>query len=458
MTGRRPGSLKESLCERLKAAGESQGWWNASGILVALSGGGDSMALLSLLRIAFKGRIAAAHLEHGLRGASSLADAEFVKSYCRGAGVECFTASGDIPANRLKGESDETAGRRIRYEFFARVSEREGLPFIATAHNAGDVVETVAHRVFRGAGVAGMSGISPRRGAIVRPLINCGREELRRFLRESGVPWREDETNEENHYVRNRIRNQLLPWVRSNINEAADGAVLGFAGECAAISSELKRDAEGLLPLISRTHPFADAAWDAEAARRLSAARLSAALREQGARISLPVLDRRRTEELAGLIRRGGRWRFQWALDAEVCGGGSLIGWIKRKFLTPPDDVEIVLETPSRTSADWGVWRMEFSVVPASEARPRKGVWSAAFSVRSLPRAIKISSAAAAGGLEILPRIPWWAAYNFPVVAPPDGNEKWIPGTRYFVRNSGDYVIIAKAFRFEGRTPEGEKF
>ena len=295
------------------------------------------MALLTLLLRLYGGRVEAAHLEHGLRGESSLRDAGFVRDYCDRVGVRCHIRHTPVGVVRRKGESSEMAGRRIRYEFMMEVARERGLSFIATGHTADDAVETVLFNFFRGTGLAGLSGIpetllldaAPDR-LVVRPLIGCSRGDLRLFLTENGVPWCEDETNDQNVYSRNRIRNELLPWIRRNVNERVDDALLGLSQECAFLNASLEREARLLLSQVAAWSPIALAAWDLRAARRIPAEKLPYLIRAQGRALSLPVLDRGRTLELCSLISRSGRWRFQWAGDIEVCAARPLIGWIHR--------------------------------------------------------------------------------------------------------------------------------
>ncbi|GHV54283.1 tRNA(Ile)-lysidine synthase [Synergistales bacterium] len=289
--------------------------------------------MLTLLRRIYPGKLKAAHLEHGIRGGASLVDAEFVERYCANIDVPCFVRRRDVVNNRAAGESVEMAGRRERYNFFFELSESEGIPFVATAHNSGDVIETMLLNLFRGSGVKGLSGIAEVAGRVVRPVIDRTGEELRAFLSSEGIPWREDETNSENHYQRNKIRNQLLPWVRENLNDSPEAVLLGFAKECAELSRSMDTDARALLGWLSRTAPPALAAWDMRLARSLTDERLARVLRAQGSLLSLPAIDRRRTGSLIGLIRNSGRWRFQWSGNIEVCGSPLLIGWLNRPRL-----------------------------------------------------------------------------------------------------------------------------
>ena len=411
------------------------------------------MALLSLARMAFKGRIVAAHLEHGLRGEASVADARFVEEHCRRHGIVCHTRHRNVAAGRMKGESCEAAGRNMRYEFFEEIRRSENLPFVATAHNAEDAVETVTHHFFRGTGVAGLSGIAGLRGYIVRPLLRCGRDDLRAFLRERGIPWREDETNALNHYTRNKIRNELMPWVRSNINEAADRALLGLADECSELSGCLASEAAVFLRLVARDHPFALAAWDAPAARRLSDIQLTAVLRLQASLLDLPVLDRHRTVELCGLVRRGVRARFQWAGNVEVCCDKALLGWITRDMLTSPPEVRAALSDAEAEpfSVRWGPWTLASRirrVLSAGTDYRAPGVWRGRMFSRDNCGILSISDANSFMGenkTSFHAKIPWWSARLTPFISWKSENSSvdWLPGVRKEVRDGGDYVIIA---------------
>jgi tRNA(Ile)-lysidine synthase len=423
------------------------------------------MALLSLLLMAYGGRIVAAHLEHGFRKEASIADAEFVASFCRASGITCHVRHSDVAALRRQGESAEMAGRRVRYEFFGEILERENLQFVATAHNAGDVVETMAHHFFRGTGIAGLSGIACRRGGIVRPLLRCSREGLRKFLTSLDIPWREDSTNDENRYTRNKIRNELLPWVRSNLNESADRSVLGLADECSRLSSRLAAEAKTILRLVARNHPFALAAWDSRAARRLSDTQLPSALRLQADLLGLPALDRKRLDEAGRLLKSGERRRFQWAGDVELCCDNCLSGWISREALAAPREISLVLGSGEKKSVEWGPWTIEL------EMKRRDSQFS---NLRSGASVIELSSddesgVAVISGANSLAvknnfvfhvRIPWWSADNTPVISWKSAKsfDACPVGVRRNVRCDGLYVIIAHVFSRAKRRVKGEKF
>jgi tRNA(Ile)-lysidine synthase len=422
-------------------------------VLVALSGGGDSMAVFELLLHFFPGRIAAAHLEHGIRGEASEADAEFVESYCEQRGVRCFVRRCRVDHNRLPGESSEMAGRRLRYEFFFELLDREGFAFVATGHNADDSVETTLFHLFRGTGIRGLSGITPRRDRVIRPVIGVRRADLRLFLTELGVPWREDETNALDCYNRNKIRNRLLPWVRANINESPEDLILGLSEECAASDAESEKTAGAILAWISRSRPPAVVSWDTAAARKISRLSLVSAVRVQGRRLGLPALDRRRVSGLCDLITQSGRWRFQWAGDMEVCGARDVIGWLDRSAMTPPPDIEVKLELGEHSVLDWGCWKITAALVKNDgEAPAGSGAMSARLPADA-PCRLSVSSASKTDP-EFLRGITWWRAASTPIISWEHEKRaiRWMPGAFAGVHNGGDCDIIVHVFCLEEQT------
>lgn len=193
-------------------------------ILCACSGGADSMCLLHLLVTAGLD-VAAAHFEHGIRGEEALRDARFVKDWCDGHGIPCTVGHADVPAYaREHGLGMEEAARTLRYAFLQRTADELGCDLIATAHNLSDNAETVLFNLCRGTGSAGLRGIARERGRFIRPLLSTPRGEIEAYLRENGIPHREDSTNGSDDYSRNRIRHHVMPELR-RINAQADAAL-----------------------------------------------------------------------------------------------------------------------------------------------------------------------------------------------------------------------------------------
>lgn len=191
-------------------------------VIVAVSGGVDSMTLLDLiLRNATRWRIkvGVAHLHHRLRGILADEDAEFVREYCARLGVEYFYREVDVrqyaQERRL---SIELAGRELRYAFFMELVEQHKPALIATGHTADDVAETVLLNLVKGKGLAGLGGIPVKRRNIVRPILFALKEEVYAYARWRNLPFREDHTNRLPTAQRNVIRNQLLPLIEQQIN------------------------------------------------------------------------------------------------------------------------------------------------------------------------------------------------------------------------------------------------
>ena len=184
---------------------------------VAVSGGADSVCLLYVLReLAAEWRLCLTvlHLDHQLRGAESRADAEFVARMAVELGVAVMARAVELPAGNV-----EEAAREARLAFFREAIASGAVDRVATGHTRSDQAETVLFRFLRGAGTAGLSGIRPvTPEGIVRPLIDVERAEVEAFLRERGIAWREDSTNANRRFARNRIRHELLPQLAREWN------------------------------------------------------------------------------------------------------------------------------------------------------------------------------------------------------------------------------------------------
>ncbi|HEU0013426.1 MAG TPA: tRNA lysidine(34) synthetase TilS, partial [Longimicrobium sp.] len=195
-------------------------------VLVAVSGGCDSVALLHLLRFgAGPGgpRMLAAHFDHAMRPGSD-ADARWVAGLCRGWEVPLHAARAETaPAT-------EAEAREARYAFLLRAKEAAGATHVATAHHADDQAETVLFRVLRGTGVAGLAGIPARDGrGIVRPLLPFWRNEVRAYARIHRLRWRTDPTNALLDPARNRIRHELLPLAEAHVAAGARRSLVRLA-------------------------------------------------------------------------------------------------------------------------------------------------------------------------------------------------------------------------------------
>ena len=194
-------------------------------ILVALSGGADSVALLSMLQ-KLSGRLdielIAAHLNHGIRGDEADRDERFCINMCKENGTAIETRRVSVPAEAEKtGEGLEECARRLRYDFLRECAEKHRCTKIATAHHADDNVETVLLHLIRGSGPSGLVGISPKRDNIIRPLLPFRKNELLSYLEEQNLSFVFDSTNSDVKMTRNKIRHELLDTVYE-INPRAD--------------------------------------------------------------------------------------------------------------------------------------------------------------------------------------------------------------------------------------------
>ncbi|MEG1858099.1 MAG: tRNA lysidine(34) synthetase TilS [Pseudoflavonifractor sp.] len=187
-------------------------------VLCAVSGGGDSMCLLALLKGMEAARgitVLAAHFNHRLRGADSDGDQIFVADWCRANGIPLYTGSGDVAAAaKARGQGVEETARALRYAFLRSTAAAVHATRIATAHHADDNAETLLLNLLRGTGLQGLTGIPPRRGEVVRPLLTTPRSELAEYLAAQGIPHREDATNTDTSFARNRLRREVLPILR----------------------------------------------------------------------------------------------------------------------------------------------------------------------------------------------------------------------------------------------------
>ena len=280
-------------------------------VLVALSGGADSMALLNVLysiKNEYSLTLRAAHFNHGIRGEEAKRDEDFCVEACREMGVELFVGSADIPAlAKQKGIGVEECGRQERYAFFERVAPGAK---VATAHTLSDCEETFLFNLARGASLKGLTSIPPVRDNIIRPLIDCSRDDIESFCEQNNIAYVTDSTNLEDKYTRNRLRHKAVPELKK-VNPSFDSAFFRCVNSL--------REDEELLSMLS------DAA--------VERARLPEGFLTEPIAVLHPSLKRRAVatvieeltgekpqahhiEEVCGIIEAGG--------DVQVSGGISL--------------------------------------------------------------------------------------------------------------------------------------
>ncbi|RLD98797.1 MAG: tRNA lysidine(34) synthetase TilS, partial [Aquificota bacterium] len=224
-------------------------------VLVALSGGVDSVVLLHvLLRLAprYSLGVEAAHFHHGLRGDEADRDQAFVEHLCREWGVRLEVGRGEVAElAKERGRGVEEAAREARYAFLRRVMEERGLSPLAVAHTLSDAVETFFMRLIKGASPYGLRGILPRKGEVVRPLIDVTREEVEEYARIHGLSYVEDSTNRDLARFRNWVRWRLLPLLKEQ-NPKVERAVGRFMEILREEDSLLREKARSIGLSLSR--------------------------------------------------------------------------------------------------------------------------------------------------------------------------------------------------------------
>ena len=306
---------------------DSCGLGPGSHILCAVSGGADSVALLLLLReLRDQGvlRLSAAHFEHGIRGEESLEDARFVKALCKGWRIPLETGQGQVPqVARQRRQGLEETARIMRHAFLEEARQRCGAQVIALAHHRRDQAETVLLHLARGCDLAGACGMRFRSGRLIRPLLYTAPEELREMLLRRGQPWREDPTNREVQYARNRVRERVLPEL-SRVNPRLEEALCRFARACQRDEDCFDTWMEGLSQGLElpRGRAFPRAVLTAQ-----HPALVSRLLCREMAAAHLPAQRREVVEALTRAIGQGecGAWNLEGPGRAQLSPGALMI-------------------------------------------------------------------------------------------------------------------------------------
>ncbi len=240
---------------------------NCTGLLLAVSGGPDSMAMLHCYKILHPAYpLFAACADHGLRPGSAQ-EAELVKDICQQWNIPFYSEILPVRQTLPRGTSLEEHCRTLRYAWLEKQMQLLNCSHLATAHNADDNAETVLLHLLRGTGLSGLRGILPRReiksGNLIRPLINCGKADMITYCKEQGIPYAEDESNWDLRFERNRIRHKLIPFLKEEFNPAIIQALHRCARAVRQDEDCLDRQAKDLLPqegplnaaILRQTHP-----------------------------------------------------------------------------------------------------------------------------------------------------------------------------------------------------------
>lgn len=340
-------------------------------VLVAVSGGADSVAALLLLlrlRETLSFDVVAAHFDHKLRDDSG-DDLEFVRELCERLDVRCITGEGDVRS--LAGHERigiEEAARRARYEFLAFAASKETSDLVATGHTADDQAETVLQHILRGSGIRGVRGmlpVAPVPGApsmrLVRPLLVLRRAETVAICDGAGVAFRQDVTNQDLSYRRNRVRREVLPLLRE-LNPSIDDALVGLAESASEVFGAVEAAADETQPLSREAHGVI---FERDALEDLPAEAITLVLEREGAFLKLtPDVNRTRLRNLRAVLERGtGQVAFGPVLVEVSCGlvrvGASAVD-------TEPFS-ETIVNIPGATVA--GPWRVDVSTDPVPALR-----------------------------------------------------------------------------------------
>jgi len=218
--------MKDDIYEKIAVFCEkNQLFAKGDGVITGLSGGADSVCLLWILarlKRRWGLRLEAVHVNHGIRGEEAARDEEFAVSFAESLGIKCHVVTRNVPKLAREWQvTEEEAGRICRYQCFEELRRDLGYNKIAVAHHRDDQAETILFQMLRGSGLRGLGGMRPKRGAVVRPLLETGRQEIEQLLQEEQLHYCTDSTNKQENYTRNRIRHQVLPYLIEKIQPEA---------------------------------------------------------------------------------------------------------------------------------------------------------------------------------------------------------------------------------------------
>ncbi len=277
-------------------------------ILVGLSGGADSVALtcaLLELRQSLGLRIAAAHLNHRIRGGESDRDEAFVRAMCARLGVELIVERAEGLDASISSANLEERAREVRRDFLGRVADRVGADFVALGHHRDDQAETVLMRLMRGAGAAGMAAMAERGpGKLIRPMLSISRADIRGYLDARATPFVEDSTNSSRDILRNRIRAELLPMLEREYAPGLGGRLVEVAAEMRSLDELVAAIAARELDAMRRRGGVLDVSGFAAMNRAVQPVAIRLFLSERLG--SLRGISRAHIEAMRQLILEGG--------------------------------------------------------------------------------------------------------------------------------------------------------
>jgi tRNA(Ile)-lysidine synthase len=351
-------------------------------ILLAVSGGADSIALLHVMfRLRRKGIVAddllCAHLHHGLRGGASDGDEAFVVEQAKELGLPIVARSLDVQRHACENRlSTETAARQLRLASLVEIARQEGCSSVALGHQMNDNAETVLQRLERGTGIRGLGGIRPSRLAgeglaFVRPLLCCSRQEIVQYLRGRNLSWREDHTNADCTYTRNRIRHRLLPLLQ----EASEGSLMeelaGLSGSAARLHDKIAWEASTAIERHARLSG-SRATIHAKALAALPEAVAVEVLRQLLTRMGLGERDltRRHYRGVVELARRD-QAKTRMSLPGDFCALREHDAIVLRKPIPHGQERLDPLEVRVPGTTDFGPYRIEAQILDRTRIEKR---------------------------------------------------------------------------------------
>jgi len=313
---------EKTVLVAIEAAIARAGVRRGASIMVGLSGGADSVALtcaLLELRERLGLRIAAAHLNHRIRGDESDRDEAFVRAMCARLGVELIVERAEGLEASISGANLEERAREVRRDFLGRVADRIGAGFVALGHHRDDQAETVLMRLMRGAGAAGMAAMAERGpGRLIRPMLAISRADIRGYLDARAIPFVEDSTNSSRDILRNRIRAELLPMLEREYAPGLGGRLVEVAAEMRSLDDLVAAIAARELDAMRRRGGALDVSGFSAVNRAVQAVAIRRFLSERMG--SLRKISRAHVEAVRQLMFEGGpsdsidlpgRWRAE---------------------------------------------------------------------------------------------------------------------------------------------------
>lgn len=311
-------------------------------VIVGFSGGADSVCLLHLLhkfQNQFSYNLTAVHVNHGIRGDEAKRDADFAESFCEENGIPFKLV--EIECVKLAEENKvslEEAGRKARYEAFNKFCTDTSK--IATAHNQNDNAETLIFNLSRGSSLKGACGIPYVRNNIVRPILNCSREEIEGYCKENGLSFVTDSTNLSDDYSRNKIRHNILPLM-NELNSDSLNKITRFCNDCADIERFLDDYSATHLNKATISENYYDAVYISSLEKPIATRVLISAFNK----FSTVTLERYQILSLFELLSNGGRLQIKGDIFAEVKQGKLRFFYLTNDVITDViDNLEIPFE------------------------------------------------------------------------------------------------------------------